>query len=591
MRTSSAVTETADLIGPQLDVLVQGLRHPEMAALNEQLERLLRAEQSTSGYTLARPGDYGRATAALQRVLGSADRAFATKDARVLNDFFDALDRLETAGIRTYPSEHARLALLRAEALLAAGREAEAVEALTFMSSRPHAVEGDAGMFRRLFAADMTARMSAGQAASLVPVALGRAQFLTAMEPFSAVTTFRMLAPLLAADMDTGMHAQLIRWAARRFLAWRLAAPRSTPARWRRKLALQMGALTGAAALLALALRTHAPPSLASSHHQRVGRSGAAGSAARRGRGARWLVSRAMGGLGDILLMTPGLRALAARLGGPVHFATKRAFFPMLEGNPNVVLLDIDGDIALENYDRWINLSNCPAGRHESRTRPAVLRSRVEIFAAAMRIGRATLMRHGLQPEIVLSSAEQDEASRLRQKFGAGGRPIIGIQPYSRDTYKNFPEIIAVAECLAETSHVLVFHNAPVSIKKSDQITVLSHNSLRSNIIHMHACDYFVSVDSAFYHVAAALDVPSVGIFGPTDGRLFSMHHPRHLLAPVAASFPCTPCWRNEDIPCYLTNRHQSACLSNMNVETILATVDALRRTYAARPTRNHDLT
>jgi ADP-heptose:LPS heptosyltransferase len=291
-----------------------------------------------------------------------------------------------------------------------------------------------------------------------------------------------------------------------------------------------------------------------------------------------------MGGLGDILLMTPGLRALAAQIGGPVHFATKRAFFPILDGNPDVVLLDIDGEIALDAYERWINLSHCPAGRYEAKTRPRVRRGRVEIFARAMKVRRGSLLHHGLRPRIELDPTETDEVARLRARLGAGGRTVIGLQPYSRDTYKNYPEILTVAQHLARDHHVLVFHNFPVPLDSHPNITALTSNTLRSNIIHVKACDFFVSVDSAFYHIAAAFDVPSVGIFGPTDGALFSLHHPRHLLAPTASRFACAPCWRNEDIPCYLTGRHQSACLANVDAGAILAAVEALERRFPKRP-------
>src|SRR5207342_2345060 len=57
------------------------------------------------------------------------------------------------------------------------------------------------------------------------------------------------------------------------------------------------------------------------------------------------LVTRAMGGLGDLLMMTPGLRALKAMRGPrPVVLAIPRRFFPLFDGNDDVELMDIDGD-------------------------------------------------------------------------------------------------------------------------------------------------------------------------------------------------------------------------------------------------------
>ncbi|MDH4067131.1 MAG: hypothetical protein OEW19_22245, partial [Acidobacteriota bacterium] len=66
------------------------------------------------------------------------------------------------------------------------------------------------------------------------------------------------------------------------------------------------------------------------------------------------LVTRAMGGIGDLLMMTPGLRALKSmRAPRPVVMAIPRRFFPLFDGNDDVELMDIDDDFDPAAYREW----------------------------------------------------------------------------------------------------------------------------------------------------------------------------------------------------------------------------------------------
>ena len=97
-----------------------------------------------------------------------------------------------------------------------------------------------------------------------------------------------------------------------------------------------------------------------------------------------------MGGIGDFLMMTPGLRALKAhaRPSGR-SLAIPRRFFPLFEGNDDVELMDIDGDFDPAAYEEWFNLTDCPAARVESRTAPAVRDNRIKLFARGPWASRA----------------------------------------------------------------------------------------------------------------------------------------------------------------------------------------------------------
>ena len=82
-----------------------------------------------------------------------------------------------------------------------------------------------------------------------------------------------------------------------------------------------------------------------------------------------------------------------------------------------------------------------------------------------------------------------------------------------------------------------------------------------------------VTPDSAFFHLAGALDLPCVGIFGPTDGRVRGQDYPRARVLDARRTLRCVPCWRNETTPCALTGLRTSACLGEVDPADVVRAV------------------
>lgn len=297
----------------------------------------------------------------------------------------------------------------------------------------------------------------------------------------------------------------------------------------------------------------------------------------RRAAPRRVLVTRAMGGIGDLLTMTPGLRALAVKLPkAQIDFAIPRSFHSVFDGFPAVRLLDInEEEIDLSSYQRWINLTDCPAGRLESRQYPNVRRNRIEIFARAMGISRWRLRRTtGFLPAYTVSEEETQWAARYLKQASSAGLPLIGVQPFAADTYRNWPYMEQLVERLARTNLVLVFHHEELSgYAFPNVIKVLQ--PLRRSVALAAQCDKLVVLDSSFLHFSAALGVPTVAIIGAISGRLRTRDYPNvHLLAPKKSEFPCHPCWRHEHKPCHLTNGRESICFRSITTDHV---IDALK--------------
>jgi ADP-heptose:LPS heptosyltransferase len=81
-------------------------------------------------------------------------------------------------------------------------------------------------------------------------------------------------------------------------------------------------------------------------------------------------------------------------------------------------------------------------------------------------------------------------------------------------------------------------------------------------------CSVYVSCDSAPLHIACAMQIPFVALFGPTD--------PRRHLAPakkfvlIKKGLPCSPCYKAE---C----RHKE-CMELITAEEVLEAVGSLLR-------------
>lgn len=556
-------------------------RYPGLAGIRALIEDLERFKLNSAGYPSARPSDCRPITNALRAFVVANRRMFAWADDPIADVLLLMVRSLYKSTMAAYPTEILYLRLVEAEILVAAGRHMEALAIASPLANRPYLIEDDYTLVMRSFALDIGARLGLGRIAEVESVAYGRMRYLARWRPRTAWTIYALLGQGLAVGRLFGqgwtMAKMILQVLARIEIesTIRLEAG-SLVSRWMALLAAGAGGVV--VAMVGLASRLSGEVPRLQVREEGISPSPDANSTA--GKERRVLISRAMGGIGDIMMMTPGLHALAQRSKSSVHFATRRQFFPVLANNPDVKLVDIESDIDLATYSQWHNLSNCPAAAYEARARPQVRKGRVELFAGGMRVSKKELDRYGIQPRYVLSDGQREFAKTLRERGRAKGLALFGIQPYSREDYRYFPGIFDVIARIAAENLIVILHTAPTQAAAHPNIVSMHGHSLDQSIAALSACDYFLSVDSGFFHIAAAFDIPAVGIFGPTGANARSHANHRHLIVEPPHRMPCVPCWRNEDIPCYLSKTEQSACLNSITVEQVTASVKRLKDMY-----------
>lgn len=604
-----------------LDDLVAEIRHPDISELEEGLRIFLRLPRSAAGYTIARPSDCRRLTEGFEKYLNQNQRLFQSAADPLVTQYFNLIEDYLGSDIRSYPNEVLHLQLVHAEALMAAGRWGEAQSILHPMAERPYLIEGDFSHARKILLLDTQAKLGAGLFRDVRKIAYSRLLYLARWKRRQAASLFIEAAPSLSVgnlwssgqpfdETLTRTCSRILTWARIRGFKG-LKPPKPFRIRSAFILLACWASLLMVVPTLSIARRLNrsyllqvgAQPLKPRRRSQRSGLY----RAWRRIRRS-WhpnlvtapisavptrhdtLVTRAMGGLGDILMMTPGLHALAQKRGRPVFFATKKQFFPLLENNPDVRLLDIDSEFDVSVFRRWVNLSICPAAQYESRVAPKIRKGRVELFARKMGIRRSGIDQHGWKPVLLLSESQQQFRAQFREQTNQlNDTPIIGVQHFSRELYRSVPNLLDALTQFHGRVRFVVFHNDTLPLPDDARMTGFFGKPLRDTIAAVAACDYIISVDSALVHLSAAFDIPTLAIFGPTDGKLRTEHLSKRIILEGPTKLPCSPCWRNEDIPCYLSRGTSSACLQGLDSAAITHALTQLIDFYQSKSS-NHAL-
>ncbi|UCF65732.1 MAG: glycosyltransferase family 9 protein [bacterium] len=289
-----------------------------------------------------------------------------------------------------------------------------------------------------------------------------------------------------------------------------------------------------------------------------------------------FLITRAMGGIGDLLMMTPGIHALKKKYPSEeIYLAIPKQYFSVFEGNSEVKLLDIEqGDVNLSGYRKWFNFSDCPAARVESRSAPKVKKSRIDIFARALGITGIEFQVMDRRPRYHIFEEEKKFQQIFWQEQQLNGKTVIGVQLHSDESYRDYPHMKTLVRKLAEHHTVLVFDGKPIDGFNYKNVIKVDCFSLRKAFALVAGCDLIVAPDSSFVHLAGALDLPAIALFGPIDGKIRTRDYPKVDYLDARQHLGCVPCWRNESLPCKLTNMRQSICLMSIPVSEIIARVN-----------------
>lgn len=154
-------------------------------------------------------------------------------------------------------------------------------------------------------------------------------------------------------------------------------------------------------------------------------------------------------------------------------------------------------------------------------------------------------------------------------------RPLVGINPGAAfgEAKRWLPENFAkTAEKLLNKGYQVVLFSGPgaelpsaLEIAKSQPgiINLAGKTSLEELIGTIALCNLFITNDSGPMHIACALSIPVVAIFGPTDSQSTGPRNGRYKI--VTTNEECAPCMERI---CPLTHHN---CMKNITVDMVLS--------------------
>ncbi|MEK6692595.1 MAG: glycosyltransferase family 9 protein [Nitrospirota bacterium] len=186
----------------------------------------------------------------------------------------------------------------------------------------------------------------------------------------------------------------------------------------------------------------------------------------------------------------------------------------------------------------------------------------------------------GRKPEIFLSEEEETKADRILRDEGLSKEGVVGIHPFGAKRYKWWPEeyVISLGNLLLEKYgyRAVIFgggkeRDSAEKISKGMKerpLVLAGRTGIRESAALIKQCIFFVTSDSGPMHLAQAVGIPTIAIFGPTDPSSAGPTGEKNIV--LRKKVDCSPC-KVYDCP------HVS-CMKAIGVEDVLGAVEEMRR-------------
>ncbi len=303
--------------------------------------------------------------------------------------------------------------------------------------------------------------------------------------------------------------------------------------------------------------------------------------------GHRILLMRA-GGFGDLVLLTPVLREIKRRW--PTshlavctmhHYAAVLANLPFVD---EIVPYPVS-KAALDTFGAWVFYENAI----ENNPRAKELHM-TQVFAELAGLGADGVAdlhpAYAVKPSEAIWCNEQfprvNGTRRVCIQVGASAIARVYPQKLMGEVIGKMAQRGWEVFLLGSKGEINLPDKTPANIRNISAMDL----SFRQSAAVVNTCDAFVGNDSALLHVAGALDVPGVGLYGPFPWKLRTAHSPSlHALQGVPVSDAC-PCQHH--VNAAKRNHYPEACptkaqgicgtLAEIKPDRIVAKVDSIMR-------------
>jgi hypothetical protein len=141
----------------------------------------------------------------------------------------------------------------------------------------------------------------------------------------------------------------------------------------------------------------------------------------------------------------------------------------------------------------------------------------------------------------------EDEAKEAARRFPKTARPRIGFHVRSTALCRTYPRQVALLDALVSAGrYQVVLFGAPGEARADDSpdrglVNLCNHKlTIRQSAAVLATCDAFICPDSGLLHIAGALGIPTVALFGSFPAKARARYYPS--VRALTGHAPCAPC-------------------------------------------------
>lgn len=291
------------------------------------------------------------------------------------------------------------------------------------------------------------------------------------------------------------------------------------------------------------------------------------------------------GGYGDLLFLTPTLRALKIQCPDCIiKVSCSGRFAPALLHNP-----DVD----------WIVPYPVPVAEWESADRHVWLERILEDREDAGRVNAIDLIADVAGVEVSDKTMRfellETERTAALECYPKTDKPRVGIQVEASAVNRTYPGelLVKVASKLVESGCEVFLFGVGDHIEAGPEFVNLAkiNPTFRQSCAILSTCDAVLAPDSSLCHVAGALNIPTLGLFGPFQSALRTKYAPS--ITAIDGNATCAPCHHHaadgEDWPEGCPGKEKGRCwaLANIDPKRIVTTIHKLLSGRDPKPPEN----
>jgi len=194
------------------------------------------------------------------------------------------------------------------------------------------------------------------------------------------------------------------------------------------------------------------------------------------------------------------------------------------------------------------------------------------------------------QMEIFVSDEDKAKAGEWIRENNKDNKFLVGFHPgssllknhiHKRWDKKNYADL---GNRLIKDHNAKIFLfgnefdlNNEINSLMNNEGLIASTDNYMDSIARMEHCKLFVSNDTAFMHSAAALQIPTVGIFAYTNSKELYPWKTKHSI--VRKELDCSPCFYNSPRPatCIFKGEEEFKCMKQIMVDEVYSAIKKLK--------------